>query len=34
MADLTVIILTKNEESNIEKCIKSLNGIAEPHCFN
>lgn len=29
MADLTVIILTKNEESNIEKCIKSLNGIAE-----
>ena len=28
MADLTVIILTKNEEVNIEKCIRSLRGIA------
>lgn len=29
MTDLTVIILTKNEEKNIEKCIKSFNGIAK-----
>lgn len=29
MVDLTVIILTKNEESNIEKCIKSFKGIAK-----
>ena len=28
MLDLTVIILTKNEESNIEKCIKSVKEIA------
>lgn len=27
MADLTVIILTKNEEKNIEKCIRSLNDL-------
>lgn len=29
MADLTVIILTKNEEKNIEKCIKSFKGIVK-----
>lgn len=29
MLDLTVIILTKNEENNIKKCIKSFNGIAK-----
>ncbi len=29
MTDLTVIILTKNEEKNIEKCIKSFNGIVK-----
>jgi glycosyltransferase involved in cell wall biosynthesis len=29
MADLTVIILTKNEEKNIEKCINSLRRIAK-----
>lgn len=29
MADLTVIILTKNEEKNIEKCIKSFRGCAK-----
>lgn len=29
MVDLTVIILTKNEEKNIEKCIKSFKGIAK-----
>jgi len=29
MADLTVLILTKNEERNIEKCIRSFRGIAE-----
>lgn len=29
MLDLTVIILTKNEEKNIEKCIKSFDGIAK-----
>lgn len=29
MANLTVIILTKNEEKNIEKCINSFRGIAE-----
>lgn len=29
MTDLTVIILTKNEEKNIEKCIKSFRGIAK-----
>lgn len=28
MADLTVIILTKNEEKNLRKCIKSFRGIA------
>lgn len=27
MADLTVIILTKNEEKNIEKCIRSLKNL-------
>ena len=27
MADLTVIILTKNEESNLEKCIASLQNV-------
>lgn len=29
MLDLTVIILTKNEEKNIEKCIESFRGIAK-----
>ena len=29
MLDLTVIILTKNEEKNLEKCIHSLSGIAK-----
>lgn len=28
MADLTVLIITKNEEKNIGKCIRSLRGIA------
>ena len=29
MVDLTVVILTKNEENNLEKCIKSFQGIAK-----
>lgn len=29
MLSLTTIILTKNEENNIEKCIRSLDGLAE-----
>lgn len=29
MADLTVVILTKNEEINLEKCIKSFRGCAK-----
>jgi glycosyltransferase involved in cell wall biosynthesis len=29
MVDLTVVILTKNEEKNIEKCINSFRGIAK-----
>ena len=29
MVDLTVVILTKNEEKNIRKCIESFNGIAK-----
>lgn len=29
MADLTVIILTKNEEKNLRKCIESFRGIAK-----
>lgn len=29
MADLSVIVLTMNEEKNIEKCIKSINEIAQ-----
>ncbi|MEE3892696.1 glycosyltransferase family 2 protein [Priestia megaterium] len=29
MLDLTVIILTKNEEANIKKCIDSFNGIVK-----
>lgn len=29
MADLTVLIITKNEENNIRKCIRSLRGIAK-----
>ncbi len=28
MADLTVVILTKDEEKNLEKCIKSFHGVA------
>lgn len=29
MVNLTIIILTKNEEQNLEKCIHSFNGIAK-----
>lgn len=29
MADLTIIILTKNEESNLKKCIESFCGVAK-----
>lgn len=29
MTNLTVIILTKNEEQNLEKCVNSLHGIAK-----
>lgn len=29
LVDLTVLILTKNEESNLEKCIRSFRGIAK-----
>ncbi len=29
MVDLTVVILTKNEEKNLRKCIKSFRGIAK-----
>ena len=29
MANLTIIILTKNEEQNIEKCIASFKGVAQ-----
>ncbi len=29
MVDLTVVILTKNEEKNLRKCIQSFNGIAK-----
>lgn len=29
MVDLTVVILTKNEEDNLKKCIRSFNGIAK-----
>lgn len=29
MVDLTIIILTKNEESNLKKCISSFNGVAK-----
>lgn len=29
MADLTIIILTKNEEKNLKKCIDSFNGAAK-----
>jgi len=29
MADLTVVILTKNEENNLEKCIRSFQGVAK-----
>lgn len=28
MVDLTVVILTKNEEKNLRKCVESFNGIA------
>ncbi|MCC8163610.1 MAG: glycosyltransferase family 2 protein [Lachnospiraceae bacterium] len=28
MADLTVVILTKNEEQNLRKCVESLRGVA------
>ena len=29
MVDLTVVVLTKNEEKNIQKCIRSFRGIAK-----
>lgn len=29
MVDLTAIILTKNEEKNIENCLKSIQGFAK-----
>lgn len=29
MADLTVVILTKNEEQNLKKCVESFHGIAK-----
>lgn len=29
MADLTIIILTKNEEKNLEKCVLSFRGVAQ-----
>lgn len=29
MANLTIIILTKNEEQNLQKCIKSFKGVAQ-----
>ena len=32
MTDITAIILTKNEEVNIERCIKSLSGVADRIC--
>lgn len=32
MTDITAIILTKNEEVNIERCIKSLNGVVDRIC--
>ena len=33
MNDLTAIILTKNEELNIERCIKSIIGLADRICI-
>lgn len=32
MNDITAIILTKNEELNIERCLKSLNGVVDRIC--
>ena len=29
MVDLTVVILTKNEENNLRKCIESFQGIVK-----
>ena len=29
MVDLTVVILTKNEEKNLRKCIESFHGVAK-----
>ena len=29
MTDLTVIILTKNEEQNLRKCVESFRGVAK-----
>ena len=29
MVDLTVVILTKNEEKNLRKCVESFHGIAK-----
>ena len=29
MANLTIIILTKNEEQNLEKCITSFKAVAQ-----
>ena len=28
MTDLTVVILTKNEEKNLRKCVESFRGVA------
>ena len=29
MTDLTVVILTKNEERNLRKCVESFRGVAK-----
>lgn len=29
MTDLTVVILTKNEEKNLRKCVESFRGVAK-----
>lgn len=32
MTDITAIILTKNEEVNIKRCIESLHGVVDRVC--
>ena len=32
MNDITAIILTKNEEVNIERCIESIQGLGGSNC--